>query len=125
FRPVPANTRGGWGAARFRHPRGMRWFGGSVLDRRQHHAPAAMARGVSGHLGVPSPDRAQIPRRRPTGIPGAGARALRHGPRRRRLAAIGLNPTWEALGVQMAVVVTALAGALTATPPHRHPSEIP
>jgi high-affinity iron transporter len=42
------------------------------------------------------------------------------------LTAIGLNPTWEALGVQMAVVVIALAGALMATDTlYRRPSQTP
>jgi high-affinity iron transporter len=40
------------------------------------------------------------------------------------LTAIGLNPTWEALGVQMAVVLIALAGVVMATDAqHRRPSE--
>jgi len=40
------------------------------------------------------------------------------------LTAIGLNPTWEALGVQMAVVLIALAGVVMATEAqHRRPSE--
>jgi hypothetical protein len=40
------------------------------------------------------------------------------------LTAIGLNPTWEALGAQMAVVMVAIAGVvMTTDTPHRRPSE--
>ena len=53
------------------------------LDHRQYHAAAASARRVPGHLAVPVPDGAQVRRRGPAGVPGAGARALRHGARRR------------------------------------------
>jgi hypothetical protein len=37
--------------------------------------------------------------------------------------AIGLKPTWEALGAQMLVVLMAIAGVVTATDTHhRRPS---
>jgi hypothetical protein len=42
------------------------------------------------------------------------------------LTAIGLNPTWEALGAQIAVVLMAIAGVVMTTElHHRRPSESP
>src|SRR5262249_9307564 len=84
FLHVLAKTSGGWGTALvsgivapFAAPAAALW------DPYQDHAQAAVARRVPDHLGVPLPDGPQIRRRGPAGIPGAGARALRHGPRSR------------------------------------------